>query len=90
MGSTSQAQPASMRRCPGAAGPQYSMYPVDIRCAQPTEAYLFGSKMVLQTCASLSAALCGMPAVRPALVCSAADVFLWRKGCCAQAIVDIT
>ena len=50
MGSTSQAQPASMRRCPGAAGPQYSMYPVGMRGAQPTEAYLFGSKMVLQTC----------------------------------------
>ena len=49
MGSTSQAQPASMRRCPGAAGPQYSMYPVDIRCAQPNGEYPFGSKMVLQT-----------------------------------------
>ena len=46
MGSTSQAQPASVRRCPGAAGPQYSMYPVDIRCAQPNGEYPFGSKMV--------------------------------------------
>ena len=50
MGSTSQAQPASMRRCPGAAGPQYSMYPVDIRCAQPTWEGESTSKMVLQTC----------------------------------------
>ena len=80
MGSTSQAQPASMRRCPGAAGPQYSMYPVDIRCAQPNGEYLCTSKMVLQICASLSATLCGMPAVRPTLVCSDADVLLWRKG----------
>ena len=80
MGSTSQAQPASMRRCPGAAGPQYSMYPVDMRCAALNGEYLCGSKMVLQRCASLSAALCGIPAVRPTLVCSTADTFLWCTG----------
>ena len=80
MGSTSQAQPASMRRCPGAAGPQYSMYPVDIRCAQPNGEYLCTSKMVLQTCASLSAARPVMRVVPPSLVCSDADVLLWRKG----------
>ena len=34
MGSTSRAQQASMRRCPGAAGAQYSMYPVPRRAAQ--------------------------------------------------------
>ena len=50
MGSTGQAQPASMRRCPGAAGPQYSMYPVDMRCAQPTGEQGNSITLRLQSC----------------------------------------
>ena len=79
MGSTSQAQPASMRRCPGAAGPQYSMYPVDIRCAQPNGGHVCGSKMALQICSSLIVTQVGMCAVLQSLVRCAADVLLWRK-----------
>ena len=79
MGSTSQAQPASMRRCPGAAGPQYSMYPVYIRCAAPNGGHVCGSKMALQTCSSLTPAQVGMATVPASLVRCAADVFLSRK-----------
>ena len=78
MGSTSQAQPASMRRCPGAAGPQYSMYPVDIRCAQPTGEQGNSITLRLQSCSSLTPAQPEMCAVPCSLVRCAADTFLWR------------
>ena len=80
MGSTSRAQQASMRRCPGAAGPQYSMYPVDIRCAQPNGEGESTSKMVLHTCSDWIGAHYRTCTVRRTLVCSDADTSLWRKG----------
>ena len=68
MGSTGQAQPASMRRCPGAAGPQYSMYPVDMRYAQPTGEQGNSITLRLQSCSSLTPAQVGMSTVPASLV----------------------
>ena len=80
MGSTSAAPQASMRRCPGAAGPQYSMYPRVACVRRRVWEYPFGAKMRLRRQASLPAALSVVPAVRPSLFFCAADPAMWRKG----------
>ena len=62
---------------PGCGRDMDVMYPARCDCAQPAWEYLHGVKMELQSCRTLPAALCGMPAVPPALVPRARGTGTW-------------